>query len=348
MATGTDRRRHEVLRAIVADFIASQEPVGSKSLLERHQLNVSSATIRNDMAVLESEGYISQQHASSGRIPTEKGYRSFVDSLHEVKPMSQAEKRAIITFLEEGVDLEDVLKRSAQLLAQFTRQAAVIQVPTLQVSRVKHCEVVALSSVRLLLVLITDTGRVDQRNVELDSTIEPDQVLQLRDLLNNALQDKPLRDASASLAELVTLVEPVDHAPLEIAPHVHAAATTLIETLVEQPTDRLILAGTSNLTRNRGQPKASLPGIIEALEEQVVVLKLLANLPALGNVAVRIGEENEDEELRSTSIVATAYGGDSGTLGGLGVVGPTYMDYSGTISKVSAVARYVGRILAGE
>lgn len=341
MAVGTDQRRQEVLRAIVADYISSQEPVGSKALLERHKLNVSSATIRNDMAVLESEGYITQQHASSGRIPTEKGYRAFVDTLHDVKPLSAAEKRAIVNFLEEGVDLEDVLRRSVQLLAQFTRQAAVIQVPTLQVSRVKHCEVVALSPVRLLLVLITDTGRVDQRNVELNDTIEPDQVARLRDLLAQTLHKKTLRDASVSLADLA------GNSPPDIARHVLTAATVLIETLVEQPSERFIMAGASNLTRFDGG-SASLPGIIDALEEQVVVLKLMANLPELGNVAVRIGEENEDEELRSTSIVTTAYGGETATLGGLGVVGPTYMDYPGTISKVSAVARYVGKILAGE
>lgn len=341
MAVGTDQRRQEVLRAIVADYISSQEPVGSKALLERHKLNVSSATIRNDMAVLESEGYITQQHASSGRIPTEKGYRAFVDTLHDVKPLSASEKRAIVNFLEEGVDLEDVLRRSVQLLAQFTRQAAVIQVPTLQVSRVKHCEVVALSPVRLLLVLITDTGRVDQRNVELNDAIEPDQVARLRDLLAQTLHKKTLRDASVSLADLA------GNSPPDIARHVLTAATVLIETLVEQPSERFIMAGASNLTRFDGG-SASLPGIIDALEEQVVVLKLMANLPELGNVAVRIGEENEDEELRSTSIVTTAYGGETATLGGLGVVGPTYMDYPGTISKVSAVARYVGKILAGE
>ncbi|AWB81462.1 heat-inducible transcriptional repressor HrcA [Corynebacterium yudongzhengii] len=342
MATGTDKRRREVLRAIVADYIASQEPVGSKSLLERHRLNVSSATIRNDMGVLESEGYITQQHASSGRIPTEKGYRAFVDSLHDVKPMSPAEKRAIVGFLEEGVDLEDVLRRSVQLLAQFTRQAAVIQVPTLHASRVKHCEVVALTPTRLLLVLITDTGRVDQRNVDLGEAVDDDQVQRLRQLLNNSLQSKTLRDASVSLADLAQT------APPDIAPHVLSAATVLIETLVEQPSERLIMAGASNLTRFAGKSTLRLPGIIEALEEQVVVLKLMANLPELGNVAVRIGEENEDEELQSTSIVTTAYGGEGAPLGGLGVVGPTYMDYPGTISKVSAVARYVGRILAGE
>ena len=112
MSTSTDARRKEVLRAIVADYIASQEPVGSKSLLERYQLGVSSATIRNDMAVLESQGLISQQHASSGRVPTQQGYRHFVDSLHEVKPLSAPERRAMLNFLEDGVDLEDVLRLS--------------------------------------------------------------------------------------------------------------------------------------------------------------------------------------------------------------------------------------------
>ena len=188
-----DQRRQAVLRAIVADYIASQEPVGSKSLVERHKMGVSSATVRNDMAVLEQQGYISQTHASSGRIPTEAGYRAFVDALHDVKPLSAAERHAILDFLENGVDLEDVLRRSVQLLAQLTNQAAVVQLPTLTISRVKHCEVVELTPTRLLLVLITDAGRVDQRNVELSAPIGPEGVRLLRDLLNEALVGQTMR-----------------------------------------------------------------------------------------------------------------------------------------------------------
>ncbi|MGP6172699.1 heat-inducible transcriptional repressor HrcA [Corynebacterium sp. A21] len=342
MVSAAERRRQEVLRAIVADYIASQEPVGSKALLDRHHLKVSSATIRNDMAVLESEGFIVQQHASSGRIPTEKGYREFVDSIHEIKPLSAAERRAIVGFLEEGVDLEDVLRRSVQLLSQLTRQAAIVQLPTLKLSRVKHCEVVLLSPHRLLLVLITDTGRVDQRNVELEFPISPEEQSRLRDLLNSELVDKTLGDASTSLAELA------ENAPEDIRIVVIQASTVLIETLVEQPTDRLILAGTSNLTRGVRNYPAGLPMVLEALEEQMVVLKLLGNVRDLGDVMVSIGGENEVVELRSTSVVTTAYGSDGAALGGLGVVGPTFMDYTGTISKVSAVARYVSRVLAGE
>ena len=338
MSSATQRRRHEVLRAIVADYIASQEPVGPKTLVDRHSLGVSSATIRNDMAALESEGYIEQQHASSGRIPTQKGYRLFVDSINEVKPLSQAEHAAISRFLNEGVDVEDVLRRSVQLLSQLTRQAAVVQLPTLKVSRVRHCEVVTISALRLLLVLITDTGRVEQRNVELGAAVSMEQAARLKEVLNHALVGKTLSDASVSLADLAS------NAPEDIRDAVIRSSTVLIETLVEAPSDRLILAGASNLSRMSGD----LPAVLEALEEQVVVLKLLSTARDLGEVQVSIGEENEDEDLYTTSIVTTGYGATGATFGGLGVVGPTYMDYLGTMSKVSAVAHYVSRVLAGQ
>lgn len=332
MASSTQARRQQVLNAIVADYIASQEPVGSKALVERHQLKVSSATIRNDMAALEAEGLIAQQHASSGRIPTEKGYRMFVDNIHDIKPLSMAERKAILNFLEGGVDLEDVLRRSVQLLAQLTRQAAVIQLPSLRASRVKHCEVVALTPTRLLLVMITDLGRVEQRNVELMRPI--DDVSALRALLNNALADKTMADASVALADLV------EHTPTDLKDEMLRCATVLIETLVEAPSDRLILAGTSNLSRI--SPLSA--SVLEALEEQVVVLKLLSHVQE-GEVNVSIGAEHQEQGLHSASIVSTGYGDEDATFGALGVVGPTYMDYTGTISKVSAVAQYVSRVL---
>src|SRR6476620_9336804 len=181
-----DERRFEVLQAIVADFVSSHEPIGSKSLVERHNLGVSSATIRNDMAVLEAEGYITQPHTSSGRVPTDKGYRQFVDRIAQVKPLSSAERRAILEFLETGVDLDDVLRRGVRLLAQLTRQVAIVQYPTLSASSVRHLEIVQLTPARLLLVVITDTGRVDQRIVELGDVISDEDLSGLRGLLGGA------------------------------------------------------------------------------------------------------------------------------------------------------------------
>src|SRR5699024_4917746 len=140
VVSGTDERRFAVLRAIVADYVSTQEPVGSKALVDRHNLGVSSATVRNDMAVLEAEGYITQTHTSSGRVPTDKGYRQFVDRLAAIKPLSSAERRGIAQFLDGAVDLDDVLHRAVRLLAQLTHQVAVIQYPTLNASSVRHLE----------------------------------------------------------------------------------------------------------------------------------------------------------------------------------------------------------------
>ncbi|MHA7662952.1 heat-inducible transcriptional repressor HrcA [Mycolicibacterium sp. HS_4_1] len=336
-----DDRRFEVLRAIVADFVSTKEPIGSKTLVERHNLGVSSATVRNDMAVLEAEGYITQPHTSSGRVPTEKGYREFVDRIDDVKPLSSSERRAILTFLESGVDLDDVLRRAVRLLAQLTRQVAIVQYPTLSRSTVRHLEVVALTPARLLLVVITDTGRVDQRVVELGDSIGEHELSQLRERLGVALEGKLLSAASIAVADLASQMD--GHGGLGDA--VGRAATVLVETLVEHQEERLLLGGTANLTRNTADFGGSLRSVLEALEEQVVVLRLLAAQQEAGKVTVRIGHETEAEQMAGTSVVSTAYGSLGKVYGGMGVVGPTRMDYPGTIANVAAVARYIGEVL---
>ena len=336
-----EERRLAVLRAIVEDYVATREPVGSKALSERHNFGVSSATLRNDMAVLEAEGYITQPHTSSGRVPTEKGYREFVDRIDDVKPLSSSERRAILSFLESGVDLDDVLRRAVRLLAQLTRQVAIVQYPTLSRSTVRHLEVVALTPARLLLVVITDTGRVDQRVVELGDAIGEHELSQLRERLGAALEGKLLSAASIAVADLASQMD--GHGGLGDA--VGRAATVLVETLVEHQEERLLLGGTANLTRNTADFGGSLRSVLEALEEQVVVLRLLAAQQEAGKVTVRIGHETEAEQMAGTSVVSTAYGSLGKVYGGMGVVGPTRMDYPGTIANVAAVARYIGEVL---
>ncbi|MYR05090.1 heat-inducible transcriptional repressor HrcA [Gordonia sp. SID5947] len=341
--SSTDDRRFEILRAIVTDFVESQEPIGSKAIVDRHQLGVSSATVRNDMAVLEAEGYIAQPHTSSGRVPTDKGYRMFVDRISEVKPLSAAERRAILSVLDSGVDLDDVLRRSVKLLAQLTRQVAVIQYPVLSTATVRHLEVVSLSPSRLLLVVITDTGRVEQRMVALSGDLAEDDFVRLRDMFSAALYGKRLEAASAAVAEVA------NDAPDDIRDAVINVATVLVETLVERGDDRLVLGGTSNLARAAADFTPVVGGmdsVLDALEEQVVVLKLLANTQRMGGVTVQIGEETQTENLRGTSVVSTGYGASGTVFGGVGVVGPTRMDYPGTIASVAAVAKYVGEVLS--
>jgi heat-inducible transcriptional repressor len=337
-----DERKLEVLRAIVEDYVATQEPVGSKALVERHHLQVSPATIRNDMAVLEDEGYIRQPHTSAGRVPTDRGYRLFVDKLSRIKPLSPAERRAIERFLIGVVDLDDVVHRTVRLLAQLTRQVAVVQYPSLSRSKVRHLELVPVSTTRLMLVMIADTGRVEQRVVELPEPVAEADVLRLRGAINDKLGGQRLSDTPPLVQDLTEEVEAA------LRPAMSVLATLLLETLVERGEERIALAGTANLTRGGILDfQGSLRPILEALEEEVVLLKLIGSSEPEPRVTrVLIGDENEIEHLRATSVVSTGYGPGGTVVGGMGVLGPTRMDYPGNIATVSAVARYVGEILA--
>jgi heat-inducible transcriptional repressor len=331
-----DDRKLEVLRAIVEDFVSTNEPVGSKALAERHGLGVSPATVRNDMAALEEEGYITHPHTSAGRIPTDRGYRLFVDQLSTVKPLSAAEKRAIETFLEGAGDLDDVVGRSVRLLSQLTQQVAVVQYPSLSRAVVRHLEVVHLAPTRLLLVLITDAGRVEQRVLELHATISEDDVASIRTLFAARLHGATFVDAPRQLSDLP------DAAPRALRPVLTSVLSVILATLVEKPEERVAIGGTANLTRSVLDFPRTLRPVLEALEEQVVLLRLLGEINDPTTVHVKIGEENVVEGLRSTSVVTSGYG-----AGSLGVVGPTRMDYPVAIGSVRAVARYVGDLLAG-
>jgi heat-inducible transcriptional repressor len=276
-------------------------------------------------------------------VPTDLGYRLFVDRLSRIKPLSPAERRAIERFMVGAVDLDDVVHRTVRLLAQLTRQVAVVQYPSLTRSSVRHLELVPLSTTRLMLVVITDTGRVEQRLVELPGPTAGEDVTELRRLTNAKLAGLQLSETPAMVQALVDEVGPL------LRPAMATLATVLMETLVERHDERIALAGTANLTRGTLDFQGSLRPVLEALEEEVVLLKLIGEVEASsarGEPRVRIGDENEFVDLRTTSVVSTGYGPGDTIVGGLGVLGPTRMDYPGTIATVRAVARYVGDLLA--
>jgi heat-inducible transcriptional repressor len=334
-----DDRKLDVLRAIVEDYVATREPVGSKALVDRHHLHVSSATVRNDMAVLEDEGYIVQPHTSAGRIPTDRGYRLFVDRLSALKPLSPAERRAITTFLEGAVDLDQIVTRSVRLLAQLTRQVAVVQYPSMSRSRLRHVELVRLADTRLLVVIISETGRVDQRVVETPGPCSDDLLAALRRAVNEASAGLPPAEASAGLDRVVDRFAQHEH------PVVAAVLSVVLEALAGHHEERLAIAGTANVTAYGADFEHGVRPLLEALEEHVVLLTLLGESVSPAGLTVRIGSENPPE-LAATSVVAAGYGTADALLGSLGVVGPTRMDYPSTMATVRAVARYLSRVLA--
>ena len=330
-------RRLEILRAIVDEYVATQEPVGSKAIADKSALGISPATIRNEMAVLEEEGLITHPHTSAGRIPTDLGYRVFVDKLATVKPLSSAERRAIETFLEGALDLDDVVMRTVRLLADVTKQVAVVQYPSMVKSRVRHVELVALTPSRIMMILITDSGRVEQRVLEMTGDLPDAFISSLRTQINNAISGQRLPDVADRISGIMESYSTRERKDVAIV------ISTIIEMAMERPEEKVVLAGTANLARFREDFSTTIHPVLEALEEQVVLLRLLGD--ANETVKVRIGQEQNESNLRTTSLVTVGYGDENAPLGALGVIGPTRMDYAGSMSAVSAVARYVGRYI---
>ena len=352
-------RRLKVLSAIVTDYVRTREPVGSKALVERYRLGVSPATIRNDMAALEDEGYIHQPHTSAGRVPTQKGYRLFVDEVARIKPLSAPERAAITALLSGAVDLEQVVARTVRALAQLTGQLAVVEYPSLRYAALQHLELVALGPERVLLVIITDTGRVDQRTVTLRSrgslssrhdggfdiadVVDPLVLERLRTRLNGALVGRRAADVGPVLAALAEQASADERHLLD------AVTDELIAALRPDAEERLVVAGTANLARSTPD-FSSLGPLLDAIEEQVELLRLFTadDAPTGENrMRVSIGSENNDDALAEASVVTTTYGPGTGeAVAHLGVIGPTRMDYPATMTAVRAVARYLSRFLS--
>lgn len=330
----------EVLRVIVQDYVESREPVGSKSIVDRHSFGVSAATIRSDMAQLEEEELITAPHTSSGRIPTDKGYRTFVNQLIDFRPLSAAQRLAIETFLGQSADLDDVLARTVRLLSQLTHQVALVQYPSLGRSRIRHVELVPLAETRLMTVLITDTGRVEQRLIDVPRGLDDEFLGELRTKLNSTLGGLDLQDAAAQLGVLADKFVPERRAI------VGAIAVSLAEQVLANRHDKLVMAGTANLARTEEDFSGSIYPVLEAIEEQVTLLRLFGEMEQdESGISVRIGRENESYGLGEASVLSSGYATSGGELARLGLLGPTRMDYSSNMAAVRAVARYLSRLL---
>lgn len=333
-----------VLHAIVGDYVASNEPVGSKTIVERHQFGVSAATIRNDMALLEDEELIAAPHTSSGRIPTDKGYRLYVDTLAKIRPLTTAQKTAIERFLGESNDLDDALARTVRLLAQLTNQVAVVQYPSLRRTQVRHIDLVAVGESRVLSVIILGTGVVEQQVASLPAAqVTETWVHGLRDRLAGAIVGTDLESAVLGAQSLLdSLDEWSQPGESEL---VRKVLEVVLSQLQANRSERITIAGAANLSRP-GEFTGNLSSVLEAIEEQVTLLRLFGEMAQDGReVAASIGRENEPYGLEGASVITSSYEIDGDSRSNLGVVGSMRMDYASNISTVRAVARYLSKVL---
>lgn len=333
----------EVLRAIVQDYVATHEPVASKSIVERHAFGVSAATIRNDMALLEDEDLIEAPHTSSGRVPTDKGYRVFVNHLAQVRPLSTGQRSAIESFLADPADLDDLMARTVRVLTQLTGQVALAQYPSFARASITHIELVALAPNRMLVVLVTDAGGVSQRIAALPIDVGETDVVLLRAQLASLLTGRAVGEASESMR---TLTGP--DAKMT-APRLHPAlavlAGVIAEELAEFRQERLVMAGAATLARREQDFRGSIHPLLEAIEEQVTLLRLMSEMVTDEHgLATSIGTENASFGLGEASFVTSNYAAPSGTAR-VGVMGPTRMDYPSNLAAARAVARYLSRML---
>lgn len=336
-----DERKALVLRAIVSHYVSTGEPVGSKTLVDRYRLRVSPATVRNDMGALEDQGYIYQPHTSAGRIPTDTGYRFFVDAWgSDVRlPADQAQQiRAF--FGQPRWELEDSLRQTAALLSDLTDHAAVVFAPVLDRSVVRHVELVRLSTNRAMVVLVTDNGLVENHVLSVSEALEDEQLEDASSLLNRIALDQPLDSIGKTIAGSV------ERFPGELREPVAMIAKALDADLSQRETDRVFLEGASNIVdEQKFADLETVRQVIGALENRRLLLEVMADALSVENVSVRIGSENQAEGMQSSSVISAPYGVGGNILGSLGVVGPTRMDYRKTIAAVYEVSANLGRML---
>jgi len=340
MRMSLDDRKAQLLRAVVHDFIQQAKPVGSKTLAERYALGLSAATIRNELAALEEQGYLSHPHTSAGRVPTDAGYRFYVDSLSGVGKLARAQEEAIGRYFEGAADLEETMLRTSTLLAHLTHYTAMVAPPSLDRSRLRHIELVGLGRHVVMIVVIVDSGRVEKRLVEAAAEVSPDDLEELRRQLLEALVGERLDRAELVLGALADQVPPQRQRLFDLV------ADAVGQMVSDRTAERVFLGGQAHLAGpDAFDGLATVRRVYEALEQQVLVLRLLrAALDSDEQVSVTIGSENTVAGMEACSLVTSAYAAGDAS-GSIGVIGPTRMDYLRAMATVQAVARYLGDML---
>ncbi len=338
-----DIRKGAILRAIVREFVRVGQPVGSRALSEKLGLSVSAATIRNDMALLEDLGYIHRPHASAGGVPTDKGYRWFIDNWpgSAWPELPAGQQRAINGAFEHGFHaLEEALDTTSQILSEVTEAVAVVAAPPSREHRLRRRELLTRADGRVGLLLIADTGLVEQGLVDLPESKTEHELNELGTTLNAVLDGAAFEDLPAKLAADAALPShPYDPCRALIADEIQRIVTG-------STWERIYRGGTANiLTREKFSDLETAGGVVGVLEQPLILAALLGEARGAGTMIVIIGQEHPIRQMQACATVLASYGLGDQRRGTLAVIGPTRMDYPLTISAVNLVARSLSGLL---
>lgn len=320
-------RRQIVLRALIEEYIARALPVGSRTLVERYNLGISSATVRNELSLLEEMGYLAQPHTSAGRIPTDFGYRAFVDELLSESDPDNGEDALARELRESASDLDDLMDRTSQALARFTDCMTLLVPPRILSVDIRLVNLVLLTPQRLLTVIVTDDGQVFDRQMDLPRDYSQDEIGKTQEALNNILVGTSLSSTSGELPLGASGV------------HDDLFRMVMAEILACLKDQNAIKAHPLGISHLLGKPEFSdsscLMPVLEELEGDTMLLRVFNDAAASEEPVVRIGHENDSEALSSVSLIANRFG-EAEHSGLILIVGPTRMDYSQVLKAVRA------------
>ncbi|HNV34521.1 MAG TPA: heat-inducible transcriptional repressor HrcA [Bacillota bacterium] len=332
-------RKKEILQAVTEDYVSTAEPVGSRTISRKYLTELSPATIRNEMADLEYEGYLEQPHTSAGRVPSEKGYRFYVDMLMRDKPLTQEEMGKVLQeYARRRGEIQALSRAAAKVLAELANCAAVVISPGVQCGSIKHIQMAGISQDDIMMIVITSAGALEHRLIRLRNSLSQNDLDVVSAILNRRLRGLSFADLTRQVirtvrSELSAYSELASQA-LEIltssgiCPSEESVHMDGIANFLEQPEFKQI---------ERARP------VLRLLESQAHMLNLMSGYRT--GVTVRIGSENTLEELRDCSIISASYGHAGKVMGTIGVVGPTRMDYSKAISLVRFMAEGISELL---
>lgn len=337
----TDRQRM-ILSAIIDNYIQSAEPVGSRTISKREGIGFSSATIRNEMADLEELGYLEQPHTSAGRVPSTKGYRFYVDNLIQPRNISEQDLFNIKhAFAERISQVEQAIESTASILSQVTNYTSIVLGPEMFEHRLKHIQIVPLNESQAVAIVVTHTGRVENKLIDLPAGVHPGEIEKLVNILNSKLADVPLWQLRQRMYQEIAG---------EMRRHVEQYEEMLhmLETSVmTEEADRVFLRGA---TKIMNQPEfrdvEKVKDIMELFEKNDQLIRLFA-APGEG-VQVRIGQENDMAAIKECSIVTIPYYLGGRPVGVVGILGPTRMEYDKVISVLDYLARGLSNMLTNQ
>lgn len=344
MTNNLTDRGQKILEAIIEEYIATAQPVGSKALTQHQGIKLSPASVRNVMAELEELGYLISPHTSAGRIPTEKGYRFYVDTLLRVSDLNNSQKDQIERqYRQHGLQMADMLREASRTLSSFSHYTGLVMIPRLKATVFRQIEFVKLSPRQILVVFVTQSGLVQNKLVEIDEELTTRDLEQITNYLNQSMSGMSIQEVRTRIVAEMAQEKVLYDQLLQRAFLLSNAA------LGDEPTGDVIIEGTSHFLE---QPEFSeldqMKRIVQTFEQKSILVDLLDRGLDTDGVQVIIGSETKCSELADCSLITAAYSGKSGSLGTLGVIGPNRMPYSTIIPIVDYTANLITRLLDNE